>query len=276
MRTDIDKILAALGLAWLTVVVVLEIRWWALDELPWSTAWMVTLSTTLGVVVPLLILVVMRAGWRDPTMRKHIGIMWDVATFWPRAYHPFAPPCYAERAVPELQRRMWYLHDVNRSRVVLAAHSQGSVIATAAMLQPDARPPGVRFGLATFGCPLRTLYQWAFPAYFTEEALATLVTDGSPVQLGRWRNYWYATDYIGGAAFPMPGAGGGPPGAPWDTVDTHLSDPATSLYVYAQPEPQPGRHSGYWSDRRVWQDIMEITGAEAAPVGGPTAGAGIP
>lgn len=277
MKADVDKVLALLALAWLAVVVILEIRWWFAGQLPWTSAWMVTLSTTLGVGVPLLILFVMRSGWRDPTMRKHIGILWDVATFWPRAYHPFAPPCYAERAVPELQRRLWYLHEVNDSRVVLAAHSQGSIIAAAAMLQPDCRPPGVCFGMATFGSPLRTLYHWAFPAYFTEDALTTLVTPGSPVRMGQWRNFSYRTDYIGGPVFPAGTVG--PAGA----VDQAYSDPRTSLHVYGQEQPPPGRHSGYWSDPRMWTEILTFTGGaptDPAPTDpaspDPAAGAPLP
>ena len=39
----------------------------------------------------------LRAAYSNPAQRKTIGALWDVATFWPRAVHPFAPPCYGER-----------------------------------------------------------------------------------------------------------------------------------------------------------------------------------
>ena len=41
--------------------------------------------------------------------------------------------------MPELQRRMWWLHD-NGGRVMLASHSQGAVLAAAALVQPGCRP----------------------------------------------------------------------------------------------------------------------------------------
>src|SRR5260370_7027450 len=79
------------------------------------------------------------SAWGDPTKRRTIGVLGDVGTFWPRSYHPLSPPCYSERAVPELQRRMWWLHDTG-GRVVLIAHSQGAMLATAALVQPRSRP----------------------------------------------------------------------------------------------------------------------------------------
>ena len=91
-----------------------------------------------GLVLPAL-MAFLYAAWSDPTKRRTIGVLWDVGTFWPRSYHPLSPPCYTERAVPELQRRMWWLHD-NGGRVMLVAHSQGAVLATAALVQPGCRP----------------------------------------------------------------------------------------------------------------------------------------
>src|SRR5260370_11313396 len=95
-----------------------------------------------GLVLPSL-MAFLYAAWNDPTRRRSIGVLWDVGTFWPRSYHPLAPPCYAERAVPELQRRLWWLHD-NGGSVMVVGHSQGSVLATAALVQPKCRPEGDR------------------------------------------------------------------------------------------------------------------------------------
>jgi hypothetical protein len=42
----------------------------------------------------------------DRDRRKFLGVLWDVATFWPRGAHPSSAPCYAERAVPDLVCRI--------------------------------------------------------------------------------------------------------------------------------------------------------------------------
>lgn len=135
-----------------------------------------------------------RRAYRDASARRTIGILWDVGTFWPRAAHPFAPPCYAERAVPDLVWRMatWTQEREGR-RIVLSGHSQGSVLAAAAVWQLD---PVTRrhVALLTYGSPLERLYGRWFPAYFGPRPLAALHRE-----LDCWRNLWRLTDPIGGA-----------------------------------------------------------------------------
>lgn len=133
-----------------------------------------------------------RRAYKDPGARRTIGILWDVGTFWPRAAHPFAPPCYAERAVPDLTWRMASWTAATGGRLVLSGHSQGSVLAAAAawQLKPAARG---RVALLTYGSPLERLYGRWFPAYFGPAELASLHREADC-----WRNLYRLTDPIGG------------------------------------------------------------------------------
>lgn len=203
-----------------------------------------------GLVLPALA-AFLYSAWNDPTKRRTIGVLWDVGTFWPRSYHPLSPPCYTERAVPDLQRRMWWLHD-NDGRVVLVGHSQGAVLATVALLQPDCRPVGGdQPALVTFGSPVGKLYGWGFPAYFDAALVRPLVPDGAGQPAG-WRNFYYPTDPIGGPVTR------GLPETVQDKVDTEFLDPADCYYVYGQAPPAAQGHSGYWADCRVWDVINEL------------------
>lgn len=129
---------------------------------------------------------------QGPSARRTIGILWDVGTFWPRAAHPFAPPCYAERAVPDLTWRMETWTRATAGRLVISGHSQGSVLAAAAawQLTPSVRK---RVGLLTYGSPLERLYGRWFPAHFGPAALSALHHD-----VDCWRNLHRPTDPIGG------------------------------------------------------------------------------
>ena len=196
------------------------------------------------------------AAWSDPTRRRTIGILWDVGTFWPRSYHPLSPPCYTERAIPELQRRMWWLHD-NGGRVMLTAHSQGTVLAAAALVQPDCRPEGDQPALITFGSPLCKLYTWGFPGWFDSTLLGPLEPGGTG-QLYAWRNFYYPTDPIGGSVAPDFSP------TTRDQVDIEFLDPADCYYVYGQPPPAPQGHSGYWADPRVWDEINRVAAGLAS------------
>jgi len=201
-----------------------------------------------GLVLPAM-MAFLYSAWNDPAKRRTIGVLWDVGTFWPRSYHPLSPPCYTERAVPELQRRMWWLHD-NGGRVMLVAHSQGAVLATAALVQPGCRPGDDRPALITFGSPACKLYSWGFPAYFDHKLLEPL-NKGGTGRLNDWRNFYYPTDPIGGSVAPDLHTRD-------DLVDTEFLDPAECYYVYGQAPPSPQKHSGYWADPRVWSLINRV------------------
>jgi hypothetical protein len=206
-----------------------------------------------GLVLPAL-MAFLYSAWSDPAKRRTIGVLWDVGTFWPRSYHPLSPPCYTERAVPELQRRLWWLHD-NGGRVTLVAHSQGAVLATAALVQHGCRPEGDHPALITFGSPVCKLYSWGFPAYFDRKLVEPLEPRGQ-AHLSDWRNFYYPTDPIGGpVADDLSRADG-------SLVDQGLLDPAECCYVYGQLPPSAQGHSGYWADPRVWNVINQIAAGE--------------
>ncbi|MFI9626164.1 hypothetical protein [Streptomyces sp. NPDC052042] len=133
-----------------------------------------------------------RRAYRDASARRTIGILWDVGTFWPRAAHPFAPPCYAERAVPDLVSRMSGWTALTRGRLVISGHSQGSVLAASAVWQLPARTRS-RVALLTYGSPIERLYGRWFPAYFGAVPL-----HGLHRTVNCWRNLWRSTDPIGG------------------------------------------------------------------------------
>lgn len=211
-----------------------------------------------GLALPVL-MGFLAAAWNDPVKRRTIGILWDVGTFWPRSYHPLSPPCYTERAIPELQRRMWWLHD-SGGHVMLTGHSQGSVLAVASLVQPGCRPESDAPALITFGSPVGKLYGWAFPAYF-DAALLKRIVPGGPGHVNTWRNFYYPTDPIGGPV------AGGLDDDVREQVDVPYLDPERCYYVYGQAPPAAQGHSGYWADSRVWEVINRV--AAALPAGLP-------
>lgn len=177
-----------------------------------------------------------RRAYKDASARRTIGILWDVGTFWPRAAHPFAPPCYAERAVPDLTWRIATWTRATGGRLVISGHSQGSVLAaaTAWQLPPSTRR---RVALLTYGSPLERLYGRWFPAHFGPDALGSLHEE-----VDCWRNLHRLTDPIGGP-IRLPGDRGP------DVDRPPLRDPLAYGRTETHPLPAPILgHSDYQAD----------------------------
>jgi hypothetical protein len=183
--------------------------------------------------------------YRNVRVRRTVGIIWDLGTFWPRTAHPLAPPCYAERAVPELTHRANWLA-TREGGLVLSGHSQGSVLAAATVLQltPAAQ---ARTALLTYGSPLWRLYQRAFPTYFNEK----VINDISTAVAGRrgqerWVNLWRNTDPIGG---------------PIGIGDRRLADPESfdPLPGHRLP-PSVAAHAGYQLTAQFGQAMDDLVG----------------
>ena len=244
-------------------------------------------ESLIGLFLAGLLVGLLRQDYSNPASRKTIGAIWDVGTFWPRATHPFAPPCYAERAVPELVDRVriltgtvaedpadpaWqqiaaHLRDADTTGspdlsvppgpVLLTGYSQGSVIAPAVVAQlPDDGTLG-QTALLTLACPVRRLYGRAFPAYFGLEQRQTLTRllqagDGGPAPL-RWKNLVRRTDYIGSWIFANPAAGVPDPVQIQPEVDQPCWDPVSVSADVDPTPPQIHYHSGFWPDPRVTQ-----------------------
>ncbi|HKV21600.1 MAG TPA: hypothetical protein VJR50_21400 [Mycobacterium sp.] len=169
---------------------------------------------------------------------RPLGIVWDLICFLPRAAHPFGPPCYAQRAVPELLDycRAWLDTPVTGEKprqrtLILSAHSLGGVLAVAIiLLLSDDRFKG-RVALVTYGCQLRAYFGRIFPELLGPKILG--VTRSEPARLLacptfdeprspapepgcdppsvhatltgdsglRWINLWRPTDYLGFPAY---------------------------------------------------------------------------
>jgi hypothetical protein len=116
---------------------------------------------------------------------RPLGVFWDVVAFFPRAGHPFAPPCFGERAVPELsaRARSWVGDpEAKRPRaVILTAHSMGSTIAAATLLsmrgetvesgRSAGEPLADRLALLSYGSQLRAYFSRFFPSVFGPDVL---------------------------------------------------------------------------------------------------------
>ncbi|WP_254705649.1 hypothetical protein [Streptomyces vilmorinianum] len=192
-------------------------------------------------------------AYRDPSHRSITRVIWDLGTFWPRAAHPFAPPCYAERAVPDLAWHIeaWKHRNPSAAHVVLSGHSQGSILAVAALgqLAPRTRH---RVALLTYGSPLARIYGRWFPAYFGPARLRALEHE-----VLVWRNLWRRTDPIGG-----------PIGIPDPPVDhPPLKDPLSYGRTLAHPLATPIRGNADYEADPEFDRARERLLARITPAG---------
>jgi hypothetical protein len=248
-----------LGLAAIAVTVLALLGYGPVDLAPAGTLAATVLADVTGLgtyLIGLAALGLMTLGvqaYRNASTRRLVGILWDLGTFWPRAAHPLAPPCYAERVVPELATRTAWLS--RHGGVILSGHSQGSVLVAATVLQlsPTTVDSGVR--LLTYGSPLCRLYGRLFPAYVDESVFGLV----SRATKGRWVNLWRDTDPIGGWV-------GGP------AEDVRLVDPAGFAIADGDTAyPAIRGHSDYPADpvfAAVVASLAEPTAAVEPAVAG--------
>ncbi|GAA0903022.1 hypothetical protein [Virgisporangium aurantiacum] len=159
--------------------------------------WLTDTGSALAALLVLGLAALVGAAYRSAGLRRTIGTVWDVTTFWPRGAHPFAPPCYGERAIPQLVTRIC---GAKEDQFVLAGHSHGAVLAIATVLQlPKADQR--RVFLLTFGTQLTPLYGRIFPVFFGMKARLRLAKLLEPQELRRrslrWRSLYRLTDPIG-------------------------------------------------------------------------------
>lgn len=187
--------------------------------------WAGPASWVLG-LLPVVAVIAIARLYRSRALRRVVGAVWDVATFWPRWFHPWSPPAYGEAVVPQLGGRLEALTE--KGRVILSAHSQGSALAVATLASAD-REVASRVALLTHGSPLHRLYARYFPEYVSVELMAA-IADALPA----WINLWRVTDFIGG---PIPALG---------VEDVEVFDPPSSRPpAPGEPRPRPSRHSDY-------------------------------
>ncbi len=200
-------------------------------------------------LLPIGLMFAMNSLYRSRQFRRSLGIIWDVATFWPRWFHPWAPPSYGERAVPHLMRRLSVLTGEGCS-VIVSAHSQGTVVAAAAiaLLPEECRR---HIAVVTHGSPLARLYARYFPQVFAVDGLRRLAGQLADVRPVRWRNLYRSTDYIGGAVF----------GEITDTYeDVRVPDPHDARPLMdGDPRPRTLNHSNYYVDALYRSTIDDLS-----------------
>lgn len=214
---------------------------------------LVTVGTVALVLLGGFLLYLGRRAVGDSGVRRGACIIWDVVAFWPAAVHPLVPPPYSPKVIEDLRRRIeWHVSRPDTT-VVLAGHSQGSMIAAAALtrLAPEHR---AKVALLTYGSQLQLAYARAFPAYVNYRFLCWLKKD---VLSDRWVSLYRETDPFGGPVLSWSRTDApaftshrlGAAAADVDKADVDDVDPATGLrrcgteWRLLDPCPSDGLHT---------------------------------
>ena len=221
------------------------------SDFPSSWTYLAALGTVVGLILPFAALLLILSTIWIPAMRSRVGVVWDVGTFWPRRFHPLAPPAYSERAVPEIAR---YVSNLATERgVVVAAHSQGAVLLAAALLQMQDGTNFARIATLTHGSPLGVFYRRFWPGTFgggvyAELREALVKTSNHSTHQGWW-NAFRLTDPIAEEVFS------GPDEQPGIVTDMRIPDPR---WIDKKPCRGTSVHSGYLGDSEVEAKMNEL------------------
>jgi hypothetical protein len=210
-------------------------------------------------LAPFVLSLLIRLGARSIGARRNIGNLWDVLTFWPRRFHPLGVRPYAELAVPQLQRYIEHCREREDAAVVVSAHSQGGVLAFAALRGLDNSQLLKKVALVTYGAPLDRLHARFFPHYFNGDefrALRNMLFD----QKNGWENFYRLTDHIGQRVFDEVSEA--------VSNDHLLADPTMSEPVHTanelplerdlEPLRRIAGHNYYLRERQLKQCVAEI------------------
>ena len=230
---------------------------WFERPFPIVWSWVRNLAAWLAISAVVGAYAVVRSGMRSETTRRKLAVVWDVASFFPRSFHPLAPPSYAARAVPEIQARIQEAVKKD-GRILLAGHSQGSVIATAVLASlPD--EAAKKAALVTYGSPLGTFYRPFFPRAFPPEMVQRVAAKTGPGTSLWWANFHRLTDPVSTPAFRTGEVGHrrlSPEvvevlrgrGMAAREGDVELQDPWETTVSNFRPLPPVRVHMGYESD----------------------------
>ena len=234
-------------------------------------------NATTAAASAVAIIVTALAGFlvsRLPLIAKGLDVAYDVATYMRIPHQSPGDPAPVEPPRRRVLRRYATLIEHIQlvqapERIVIAAHSQGSMYSLAMLIGDDYRDVADRKGapdwplaprvradevarepapaisgdsaLLTAGCPILQTYSPNFPGQYEwpgtrARALERLRASG----VGEWRNVYRSGDYFGRALW------------------SRTCDPEFAWGPLSEKCLGPGHHTGYWSDPRFAREVLAL------------------